>query len=321
VALDGGGLHFDAPGVHVGAMPGSSREGKDDLTAALQELGIAAPEIAHDEAPAAATRERPIGADDLRGGCGRIAAVGAEKGANRLLLLDPATGDVATRDLPGLTPEGAVAWRPGCEQLAILQGREGDYERQLVLTRPDGSDERVLGHADSRPAWAPDGTRIAFVDAGQVLIADADHGAPRPVLAGTWAGVAWSPDGAQLALVDGSGAVSVAAPDGSDLRELARPDDASTTRGAPDWSPDGSTIAWNVMETDPVSGNVWTVDVATGEADRLTDCQEYSCANPAYSPDGRRLAYQVGIGRVWVLDLDDPDHPRELLDHAIGPDW
>src|SRR5262249_11871194 len=68
-------------------------------------------------------------------------------------------------------------------------------------------------------------------------------------------------------------------------------------------SPDERTIALDLQ------GGLWTMPAGGGQARRITD--EYGDARqPAWSPDGRRLAYQSyrdGTWRIWTSGADGSD--------------
>jgi Tol biopolymer transport system component len=71
--------------------------------------------------------------------------------------------------------------------------------------------------------------------------------------------------------------------------------------GAPAVSPDGRTVVYTVtyydLETDRSTTHLWQVPVAGGEARQLTH-GEVSATSPAWSPDGRTLAF------VWARNED-----------------
>ena len=66
-----------------------------------------------------------------------------------------------------------------------------------------------------------------------------------------------------------------------------------------DWSPDGSLVAFDVMDDFGLNGStgggsaIYVVDVAGGTPQRIAECEAEPClqyAYPSWSPDGRKLA-------------------------------
>jgi dipeptidyl aminopeptidase/acylaminoacyl peptidase len=92
---------------------------------------------------------------------------------------------------------------------------------------------------------------------------------------------------------------------------------------APDWSPDGKSIAVSLL------GSIWKVDVATGDAVQLTYDTNYH-SSPGWSPDGKWLLYtsdgnnrkiqlqilNVASGQSHALTADD----HLYLDPVFSPD-
>lgn len=177
----------------------------------------------------------------------------------KLQLVDPETGNITllTGGLHGFHP----AWT-GINQAVAFEtdiGTPGDDMDLNVLQFSTGVVARLLipgPQSKERPAWSPDGSRIAFVC--------------------RWA------TGTDLCIVnrDGTGLVR--------LTEDALRDDQ------PAWSPDGSRIAFTrypAGSTSDASAEVVLIDVATKQITPLTQGLD-----PAWSPDGSKIVFAGGDG-------------------------
>ena len=124
---------------------------------------------------------------------------------------------------------------------------------------------------------------------------------------------AWSPDGKALLYTGEVGKIRKIF-----RKDLASGHDSQLTHGdfdelQPTWSPDGKQTAFVRARQPGVKlqpgdvfgqfqdGDVWVFDLASGEERKLVE----NAFNPAYSPDGQRIAVDAswaGPRRIWVLD-------------------
>ena len=96
-------------------------------------------------------------------------------------------------------------------------------------------------------------------------------------------------------------AVTTVSPDGSNPNQLTQPP-SGTQDGHPDWSADGRTIAFDRIEAGGTA-RLWTVAATGGDPQQIPQiCQDGApdCLNenentPAFSPDGKLIAF----GRDW----------------------
>jgi dipeptidyl aminopeptidase/acylaminoacyl peptidase len=100
--------------------------------------------------------------------------------------------------------------------------------------------------------------------------------------------------------------------------------------GAPAVSPDGRTVVYPVayydLETDRSTTHLWQVPVAGGEARQLTH-GEASATSPAWSPDGRTLAFVSARNedgrQIWLMPAEGGE-ARQLTrveGGVSGPVW
>lgn len=121
----------------------------------------------------------------------------------------------------------------------------------------------------------------------------------------------WSPDGGSIAYsateAGGGSRIYVAPTGGVGTPTPLR--SASTGQYDPDWSPRGQVIAYS--EGTLAARNIWSVDIATGTVQQLTDLAGIS-KEPAFSHDGTRVAY---LHSVTTTVYDSP--PEDSL--GVGP--
>ena len=91
---------------------------------------------------------------------------------------------------------------------------------------------------------------------------------------------------------------------GNYMHNFYFPPSPSSTPWAPDWSPDGESIAV------AMHGSIWNIDPESGIAYEITYSEDAYHSSPDYSPDGR-----------WLVFTADYDHQRiqlEVLDTESG---
>lgn len=107
--------------------------------------------------------------------------------------------------------------------------------------------------------------------------------------------------------------------DGGDNRQLT---DNATDDGAPDWSPDGSKIAFQAYRDGQAEIYVMQAD-GSGQT-RLTNDAAYD-GQPAWSPDGTKIAFvstRSGGARIWVMNADGTGaHAVSTQAYSYDPSW
>lgn len=136
---------------------------------------------------------------------------------------------------------------------------------------------------------------LAFLQRGMALPTFAESENPRILYVG------WEDD-------EDFNQLYVINPDGSGRERLT-----DAPMGVSDFavSPDGTEIAYSAMNEDGTV-DLWQMDAAGRGQKRLLRCEEATCTQPEWDPDGRRIVYQrrnipapgasPGTPRLWWLD-------------------
>ena len=113
--------------------------------------------------------------------------------------------------------------------------------------------------------------------------------------------------------------------------ELMNPDGSSITPlrvfgSDPMLSPEGTKIAY-CSGRDTLYWEIYVVDTAGKSPKRLTDVNTGDACGPAWSPDGKKIAYYAFANThpsrnpaIWVMDADG-SNPKRLAEHGMDPSW
>lgn len=161
----------------------------------------------------------------------------------------------------------------------------------------------------ARPAWSPDGQKIAFHRDGNVYVIENNGTNEIMLVSGGYP--AWSPDGRQIAFSNADG-ISVTNADGSghpatlirhDFRnDTYAPWDMGVSK--PSWSPDGKRIAFEHLgDGDMQPAQIYVMNADGSDVRRLTFSGgiRYAESDPCWSPDGSRIVFwSYGYGLATV---------------------
>src|SRR5438552_8874480 len=159
------------------------------------------------------------------------------------------------------------------------------------------------------PAWAPDGTRMAYVsfqNKKPILFVQSLSASKQPAPVANYRGSnsapAWSPEGKQLTAVltkDGTSQNYLMSPDGGNLRRLTVSQAIDTE---PFFTPDGQSFYFTSDRGG--SPQIYRMPASGGEPVRMTFEGDYN-VSPRVSPDGKILAYISRVsGRFQLMAMD-----------------
>jgi len=224
----------------------------------------------------------------------------------------------------------------------VMSAIDGQILKRLVRGERNVSFEALPSFRTSL-TWSPDGKKVALVGQSQtrdvLYEVDADNGHIVKKFKLDLDAVsypAWNPKQDELALVgmkDGRSDLYVLDPDGK-LRRLT--DDAWDER-QPSWTPDGQSIVFSSDRGQPViltperhphgfgDYAIYQLNVASGAIHRVLDTSGDD-SDPAWSPDGRRLAFvsdRGGSQNLYLYDTADSSFVQltDLVGGVFSVSW
>ncbi len=213
--------------------------------------------------------------------------------------------DLASASDPQISPDGTqVLFTRG----QAVRGRKVGLS-QVWVCAIDGADARALeldGSRNSAPRWSPDGSAFVYVsnsEDGSALVYKSFEGGPARELAFHPTPItspAWSPDGELIAYntefdPDNPQAAKPGKDDAPRVRVVRRLDYKQDNRGF----------------LNDVRQHVWVVDIL-GNGRRKVTQQANDYLNPAWSPDGTRIAAKVPLrngmrAQLAIVDVETGD--------------
>jgi hypothetical protein len=206
----------------------------------------------------------------------------------------------------------AGATFPGGNGLIAFDAYNDSTGYDIYTMKADGSSRTQITSStdyDKAPAWSPDGTKIAFVRAlasgtslgpNQLWVMNADGSGQTRLTNGSWSDSdpAWSPDGTKIVFAStrddpaprGCGPCNYELyrmnADGSGVTRLTN---SPTIDFQPDWSPDGTKIAFVSNRTGNNDIYLMNADGSGTPTDLTNNAADNQ--NPAWTPDGSKIVY------------------------------
>lgn len=210
--------------------------------------------------------------------------------------------------------EGGPAWSPDGGRIAFSYGDRSQPATTICVINADGKQRRCLTdqpYDTVDPAWSPDGNRIAFRSLGQnrtdIWVMNANGSNQVNLTNQTYETTyypTWSPDGKYILFT-----ARISLDDAFSLWKMDANGDHKTRLtygfggGPAEWSPDGSKIACGS------DGDIYAMDADGSNPVNLTNHPAHD-VDPAWSPDGRRIAFvsnRDGERDIWVMNADGSD--------------
>lgn len=227
-------------------------------------------------------------------------------------------------------------------EIFIISTIDGKIISRLVKAERSGDLESLHSYI-SGIAWSPDGKLIAFVSKSSgrdvIFIVDAENGDRKMKIDPGLSGMrnpSWSPDGTRIAFQGMNEGFTDLYVYGLENDNLTRLVHDKYDDNDPSWSPDGRFLTFasdrpTGIEEEGGNGfvygnyNIFLLDIENDEIRSLTH-NPYKNNQPAFSPDGERIAFvsnRNGIDNLYLHEINTGNEfpITNIISGAFSPSW
>jgi TolB protein len=212
------------------------------------------------------------------------------------------TSNPGTDSLPAFSPDGRkiafISQNPSPTFAVNIKLMNADGTNQIELTPITYFNSQYPWEDNKSLSWSPDGSKIAFDDAGEIFTINVD-GSNRTNLTNHPDGdsaPSWSPDGSRILFVSsrvGFMTMHTMNADGSDVRAL--PSEGEFWDMLPDWSPTGNKIVFAVGSENYIPP-LYIANADGTNRQPFDGCDGFCASHrnkPKWSPDETKIVFQI----------------------------
>ena len=223
---------------------------------------------------------------------------------------------VTINDLYDIVLVGDARIHPNESRVAYVRRHidreKDDYVSSIWIWGDDRQRQYTSGPKDGSPRWSPDGRKLAFFSKretegnARLFVMDSDGGEALPFTSPDWevSGLVWSPDGTRIAFLRSVPTDEFGVPSTDSADDVSEAKDPKKPKPAPTkiterlvFKADGIGFIQNRRR------HIYVLDLESGNTTQITDGDFHDDA-PAWSPDGRHIAFASNRHEVWDPEID-----------------